>query len=304
MDIKQLKYFLLVADMGGFTNAARAMGLGQSAISKQIKLLETEVGAQLFLRHGRGIVLTPAGRQLLDHARDITERIEVARADMSELSKSVAGEITCGLPASLGSTLTTPLLKRFLDSYPLVRLSLVEGLSGHLYEWLLRGDLDLAALYMPSVNNSLFSEFILSDQIYLVWANDGIPAPETIPFDEAVGKPLILSSAAHALRKRVEHIASQRNLKVNIRCQVDSIAAIRNLVLQGYGYALMPVSLIQSELEQGMVSCSRLVDPTLNRDLLLAMSPYTRNTPLTRTLRREIRQLVSDTTSGVLSTGH
>ena len=279
MDIKQLKYFLLVADMGGFTNAARAMGLGQSAISKQIKLLETEVGAQLFLRHGRGIVLTPAGRQLLDHARDITERIEVARADMSELSKSVAGEITCGLPASLGSTLTTPLLKRFLDSYPLVRLSLVEGLSGHLYEWLLRGDLDLAALYMPSVNNSLFSEFILSDQIYLVWANDGIPAPETIPF------------------------ASQRNLKVNIRCQVDSIAAIRNLVLQGYGYALMPVSLIQSELEQGMVSCSRLVDPTLNRDLLLAMSPYTRNTPLTRTLRREIRQLVSDTTSGVLPTG-
>ena len=134
MDIKQLKYFLLVADMGGFTNAARAMGLGQSAISKQIKLLETEVGAQLFLRHGRGIVLTPAGRQLLDHARDITERIEVARADMSELSKSVAGEITCGLPASLGSTLTTPLLKRFLDSYPLVRLSLVEGLSGHLYD--------------------------------------------------------------------------------------------------------------------------------------------------------------------------
>ena len=156
---------------------------------------------------------------------------------------------------------------------------------------------------MPSVNNSLFSEFILSDQIYLVWANDGIPAPETIPFDEAVGRPLILSSAAHALRKRVEHIASQRNLKVNIRCQVDSIAAIRNLVLQGYGYALMPVSLIQSELEQGMVSCSRLVDPTLNRDLLLAMSPYTRNTPLTRTLRREIRQLVSDTTSGVLPTG-
>ena len=301
MDIKQLRYFVLVAETGGFTAASLALGIGQPAISKQIGLLEAEVGSQLFLRHGRGIVLTPAGRQLLEHARAVVERIENAKAEMSELSKTVAGEITCGLPASIGSTLTTPLLKRFLDSFPLVRLNVVEGLSGHLYEWLLRGDLDLAALYVPSVNTELFSELITSDEIYLVSAASHAPRPETIDFDQIAEYPLILTSRTHAMRKKIEIVAKQRNLDVQIRCQVDSIEAIKNLVMQGYGHALMPVSLIRKELREGLLCCSRVVKPTLSRDLLLAMSPHTRNTPLTRALRFEIKKLIIQAETGAES---
>jgi LysR family transcriptional regulator, nitrogen assimilation regulatory protein len=197
MDVKQLRYFVQVADSGGFTAASLTMDIGQPAISKQIRLLEAEVGAQLFLRHGRGIVVTPAGRHLLEHARDVVERIENVKAEMSELSKTVAGEITCGLPASIGSTLTTPLLKRFLDAFPLVRLNVVEGLSGHLYEWLLRGDLDLAAIYAPSVNNELFSELITSDEVYFVSSASDAIGQETIDFDRVVEFPLILPGGLH-----------------------------------------------------------------------------------------------------------
>jgi LysR family transcriptional regulator, nitrogen assimilation regulatory protein len=297
MDVKQLRYFVQVADSGGFTAASLTMDIGQPAISKQIRLLEAEVGAQLFLRHGRGIVVTPAGRHLLEHARDVVERIENVKAEMSELSKTVAGEITCGLPASIGSTLTTPLLKRFLDAFPLVRLNVVEGLSGHLYEWLLRGDLDLAAIYAPSVNNELFSELITSDEVYFVSSASDAIGQETIDFDRVVEFPLILTSRTHAMRKRIEIVAKQRNLEVQIRCQVDSIGAIKNLVMQGYGHALMPISLIHKELREGSLCCARIVKPTLTRDLLLAMSPHTRNTPLTRALRSEIKKLILQSAS-------
>lgn len=294
MDVKQLRYFLLVADMGGFTPAALALGVGQPAISRQIKLLEEEVGTQLFLRHGRGIAVTSAGRQLLDHARAVVDRIETAKAELSELNKTIAGEITIGLPASLGAMLTTPLLKQFLDLYPLVSLSVVEGLSGHLHEWLLRGDLDLAAVYMPIVNTDLFSEIIASDQIYLIGPETGEDMPETIEFDAAISRPLILTSRSHSLRKKIEFIARQRDLTINIRCQVDSIDAIKSLLKERYGYALLPVSLVRQELQAGTLRCARVKNPSLDRNLLLAMSPHTRNTPLTRTLRSQIKQLVAD----------
>jgi len=293
MDIRQLQYFLLVSEHGGFSAAAMSSGVGQPAISRQIKLLEEEVGAPLFLRHGRGIALTEAGHRLLDHARAIIDRMETAKADLAEVNNTVAGEIVLGLPASIGSTLTAPLLKRFMSSYPSVKLSVVEGLSGHLHEWLLRGDVDLAAVYLPSVSSELVSERLSSDQIFLVGSSENGLNAETIDFENVLSLPLILTSQLHSLRREIDLLAKKHDFKINVRCEVDSISSIKDLVAEGYGYALLPLHLVRRELDDRRLQSVRIVNPELTRNLLLAMSPRTQNTPLTRTVRKEIKAIMA-----------
>ncbi|GKQ55116.1 LysR family transcriptional regulator [Bradyrhizobium sp. Ce-3] len=294
MDIRQLQYFMLVSEHGGFSAAATSSGVGQPAISRQIKLLEEEVGTPLFLRHGRGIVLTGAGRRLLDHARAIVDRMERAKADLAEINNTMAGEIVLGLPASIGSTLTAPLLKRFMSGFPLVKLSVVEGLSGHLHEWLLRGDVDLAVVYLPRVSSELFSETLSSDQIYLVGSPETGVHADTIDFEDVLGLPLILTSQLHALRREVDLLAKKRARQINVKCEVDSILSIKDLVAEGYGYALLPLRLVRPELDSGRLHSVRIVNPELTRNLLLAMSPRTKDTPLTRAVRKEIKAIVAD----------
>lgn len=291
MDVRQLEYFLLVSDQGGFSAAALRSGVGQPAISRQIKLLEEEVGAPLFVRNGRGVALTGAGRSLLGHARAVVDRIKVAKADLAEMSGTISGTIVLGLPASVGSSLTTPLLKRFMNDYPMVKLSVVEGLSGHLHEWLLRGNVDLAAVYLPTISNELFSEVLAIDDIYLIGSKDaGIPS-RTIDFKEVLSLPLILTSQAHSVRKKVDVMAAKLEAKLNVRCEVDSIVAIKDLAAEGYGYALLPLSLVRQEIADGRMRGARIVKPALTRELLLAMSPRTQNTPLIRAVRAELKAI-------------
>jgi LysR family nitrogen assimilation transcriptional regulator len=294
MDVKQLQYFILVAEHGSFSIAAFSANVGQPAISRQIKALEEEVGSPLFLRNGRGIALTRAGRRLIDHAKDIVSRIESAKADLAEINHSISGKIALGLPPSIGSLLTTPLIKRFLNAYPAAQLSIVEGLSGHLHEWLLRGDLDLAAVYLPSVNTELFSEKLFTDNICLVSRPESGRIANTTDFKDISSLPLVLTSRAHSLRKKIEIIAQQQNVTLKIRCEIDSIESIKALVSEGYGHALLPVSLVRSELENGLLQSARVKNPDLKRDLLLVMSPRALSTPLMRTLRREIQQMMSN----------
>jgi LysR family nitrogen assimilation transcriptional regulator len=225
MDIRQLQYFLLVSEHGGFSAAATSSGVGQPAISRQIKLLEEEIGAPLFLRHGRGIVLTGTGRRLLDHARAIVDRMERAKADLAEINNTVVGEVVLGVPASIGSTLTAPLLKRFMSGYPLVKLSVVEGLSGHLHEWLLRGDVDLAVVYLPSVGE-LF-ETLSSDQSF---SSARPTCLDTIQFENALGLPLILTS--RSTRSRESTCLRKSALKINIGAEVDSYPPSRTWLLR------------------------------------------------------------------------
>ena len=220
--------------------------------------------------------------------------MERAKADLAEINNTVVGEVVLGVPASIGSTLTAPLLKRFMSGYPLVKLSVVEGLSGHLHEWLLRGDVDLAVVYLPSVSSELFSETLSSDQIFLIGSMETNIDTDTIDFENALGLPLILTSQVHSLRREIDLLAKKRALKINIRCEVNSISSIKDLVAEGYGYALLPLRLVRHELDDRQLRSVRIVNPELTRNLLLAMSPRKPSTPLIRAVRKEIKAIMGN----------
>ncbi len=149
MDLTRLQYFVAVAEAGSFSRAAAALHLTQPSLSRQVQLLEDELGQRLLERTGRGAVPTEAGSALLAHARSIFELAERARVDMQERQRNPRGRITVGLPPRVAHVITADLVERFHAAYPEAAITVVEGLSIRLREWLVAGRVDVAIVFDP-----------------------------------------------------------------------------------------------------------------------------------------------------------
>ncbi|MDP3708854.1 MAG: LysR family transcriptional regulator, partial [Polaromonas sp.] len=147
MDLKQLEYFVRVAELGSFTRASIALDVAQPALSRQVRLLEVELRQSLLVRNGRGATPTEAGKLMLAHGRGILHQVERAREELGRVRGSLAGRVAIGLPPTLARVLTVPLTRAFRHELTDARLSISEGLSAVMQEWLLNGRLDIAVLY-------------------------------------------------------------------------------------------------------------------------------------------------------------
>ncbi len=168
MDLKQLEYFRHVAELGSFTRAAAFLSVVQPALSRQVRQLEAELGQNLFERNGRGVVLTDAGSRLLEHARGILTQIGRARQELEDQRNGDSGHVALGLPPSLGSSVTVPLVKAFEKLLPNARLATVEGLSAYILEWLSLGRVDCALVYNATASATVDVQPLLEDQLFLI----------------------------------------------------------------------------------------------------------------------------------------
>ena len=137
MDLKQLEYFVRIADAGGFSAAGSSLQLTQSALSRQIKLLETELGHRLFTRTGRGIQTTLAGQVLLTHARAMLDAARLAKNELQDLQTDPSGKLVIGMPPRVALWVSPILVTEFRRLFPKAVMSISEGLSIHLREWLI-----------------------------------------------------------------------------------------------------------------------------------------------------------------------
>ena len=129
MDLTRLRYFVAVLESGSFSRAAAALHMSQPALSRQVLLLEEELGQRLLVRNGRGASANEAGLALLAHARAIDELADKARADMRERQASPRGRVTIGLPPRVAQVLTADLVQRFREQYPEATVTIVESSS-------------------------------------------------------------------------------------------------------------------------------------------------------------------------------
>ena len=147
MDLKQLEYFVHVAELGSFTRASSFLSVAQPALSRQVRTLEVELRQPLLERNGRGVTLTEAGKRLLAHGRGILQQVERAQLDLEDHRGAATGRLAIGMPPSVSRTLTGPLVKAFRERFPKATLSVVDGLSNYMMEWLAIGRLDCAVVY-------------------------------------------------------------------------------------------------------------------------------------------------------------
>src|ERR1700726_2257658 len=278
MDLKQLEYFRHVAELGSFTRAASFLSVVQPALSRQVRQLEVELGQNLFDRNGRGVVLADAGTRLLEHTRGILTQIGRARQELEDQRNGDSGHFVLGLPPSLGSSVTVPLVKAFGQSLPNARLATVEGLSAYILEWLSVGRVDCALVYNATASATVDLQPLLDDQLFLVApvesrpAVKGRPAAQRIALADLADYPLIIPSRPHAVRMSVENALASVERKIRVVHEIECIPAVIDLVRQGLGFAVLPLNAVKSTPWGDEVQVKPIVGPVLKTSLSIAMS--------------------------------
>lgn len=300
MDIKQLKVFSTAAACGSFSRASVTLSIAQPALSRYVKALETELGVKLFYRNGRGIILTEAGKLLDQYAKGILEQASRAASEIAALQLSPHGSVAIGMPPSVGSVLTVPLVERYREQYPQIAMRVVEGFSGHVLEWLLTGKIDVAVLYNQPAMSNVLSEPLLKEELVLLGAAKD---PSRLPAGNVQAKvladiPMILPSRPHGLRLLIDQVFGKAGIEPNIIIEIDAMPSTLNLVEKGIGYTVLSYSTVHHLVKAGRIRCFSIVRPQLTRQLLLATSSQRPMTMATRALTKivttQMRELVRE----------
>ncbi|MGH6790730.1 MAG: LysR substrate-binding domain-containing protein, partial [Pseudolabrys sp.] len=298
MDFKKLEYFVHVADLGSFTKAAALLSIAQSALSHQVRQLETELDQTLLYRNGRGVTPTDAGRRLLAHARGILMQMRRARDELTDARDAMVGHVIFGLPPTLARLLTVPLVKSFRKSFPKGTFGVVEALSASIVEWLVEGRVDIGLVYNPQPLPSLEIRPLHEQEMFLVSSTAGGKRKpgKSVQLRELPRYPLIIPSRANANRMLVDSQLAHLGLKPQIEFEIDGIASVLDLVHEGYGYAVLPLSSLRSHPFGRNFTAWPIVRPKLSIQLSLVTSAQRPITPLAR----ESLSLIEKTVSRVL----
>ncbi len=297
MNLKQLEYFVRVAELGSFSKASLILNIAQPALSRQVRLLETDLRASLLIRNGRGVVLTDAGKRLFDHSVGILQLMARVRDDIESSRGEPAGRIVVGMPPSIGRLLTLPLVESFCRTLPKARLAIVEGLSTHLAEWISTGRVDVGLLHNPESQAGLELTPVLEEPLGMVSAagkgkrrkvGDG----DTVTLNELTQFPLILPERSHAIRRLLETQAALTGHKLNVALEVSSVQSILELVRAGHGHAILTATALAASGQPDAFVLRPLAEPRLTSILCLAVSAHKPATPLSKHVLRLLRELI------------
>lgn len=255
MDVRQLRYFLSVAEHESFSRAAAVLRVAQPALSRQIQHLEAELGVQLLSRHARGVYLTAAGKILRERASHTLKQIEETRRELLATATDAVGRVHLGMPPSLRDIVTLPLVKTFRRECPAVFLKVMEATSMMLNDSVSAGDLDLAVVGNLEPDAGLESVPVAQERLFLVgppgFAQDLRQPPELAILADT---PLILTSRPNTLRMLVENAASKRGLTLRVVMEADHFPLVLEMVRDGLGFTITPYSACAAALRDGAVN--------------------------------------------------
>lgn len=293
MDLKQLEYFVRVAELGSFTKASLALDVAQPALSRQVRLLEVELRQNLLIRNGRGATPTEAGKLLLEHGRGILHQVARAREELGRVRGALAGRVAIGLPPSLARVLAVPLTRAFREQLPEASLSITEGLSTTMQEWLVTGRLDIAVLYNAQPAPEIEIAPLQDEELLLVERRPpGLaeePPPPPIPLAEVAQVPLVIPSRPNAIRMQVETEMAALGLRPTVALEIDGVPAILDLVADGAGAALLSRNAVARSIRPSAYR-TRPIEPPLRTRLSLATSSQRPATLTQQTTLSLIRQ--------------
>lgn len=271
VQLRELRYFVHVAELKSFTRASVHLRIAQPALSRQIQKLEQDLETQLLTRTGQGLELTDAGALLLERAKGILRQMSRACEDVRSQAGSVSGTLTLGVPPAAGEYLVPPVVEAVGRTHPDLRLNIIEGFSGFLYERLVRQELNLALLHNPVPHRDVDVHPLLVEQMYLIGParakGEVVPAPEV---DSLADIPLILPGRPHSLRLLVEKTYVDHDISFNLRHEIDGLNILRALVANGQGYTLLTYGSVHRQVLQDRLTAKRLESPEISWSLALA----------------------------------
>lgn len=281
--------FVRVAALGSLSKAAAALAMPQSMVSRHIAQLEQQCGERLFRRTGRGVVLTEFGEMLLPRVSHLAAEADALADNIRSARGRPAGVVRVGLLPSAVNRFAGQLSAGVREQMPAVRLHLVEGGSAQLEEHLREGRLDMAMVLREDEACIGDDPVLARIPLQLVGlSGDSVVRGPDLPLSLLSGLPLIVPSRPHPLRARLDRLAAEHHVTLQVAAEADSVRLQYEVVAAGGGYAIasaMPGSL------DGRLAASRIVRPVLERFVILAESPRRPHTRATREVRRFICRL-------------
>jgi LysR family nitrogen assimilation transcriptional regulator len=291
MDIKQLRYFLGVLEARSITKAAETMAIAQPALGLQIRKLEDELGADLLVRHSRGITPTEAGLRLAQHAESLLRQFDRMHQDMVDFAGARRSLITVGMSETTTLLITAALAERIQQDHPTVRLTILEGLNRQLVDWLESDRVDLALTFEPPDDPELICEPLVDELLHFIQPIADGAVRGSIRFADILGRDLILPSRPQQIRQLVDSRAQALGRTVEPAFEVDSVRTIKEFVRRGLGCSVLPLSAIINRLEARQMDATLIIEPEIARTLHLVCAQRHKTSKPFLAVRAAIRSI-------------
>ena len=267
MDVRQLDMFRAVAEEGTFTRAAERLHVSQSAVSRQLQLLEEELGTLLFHRTGRGVTLTGPGELLLTTANRVNRDLQEVASQISETHQLQRGVLKLGAGMTVCLYILPKLLKKFRTLYKNLDLRVVAGSSDDILRMLRTNQLDLALLTLPIVAADLEIKPVLKEEMVVVTARGHLLTRERAVDPSALGRhPMILFESGSNTRHVLDEFFREQEIPVNVVMETENVEIMKAMVANGLGVSVIPYDAIMGELRSGRFGWARIRGHRLYRE--------------------------------------
>lgn len=270
MDTHRLKYFLRIAEEGSITRAAAVLGVAQPALSRQIRLLEEDLGITLFHRTRRGVHLTEEGERLRSSTAAPLRQLELAvRYAGSPLARIERG-LMFGMVPSTAGVLAAPLLASLGAAFPNVHFHVAVADTDDLVERMLKGAVDLAVLNPVQDDRLFFRHLVVEDLVLVGGPTADLSRDRPVRFTDLAKLPLVMPSAQTGIRNTLENTALRVKVAITARFSTDSLEVSKHLVEAGLGYAVLPLAACGADIEAGRLRHASICEPEISHQLGVA----------------------------------
>ncbi|WP_079709588.1 LysR family transcriptional regulator [Paraliobacillus ryukyuensis] len=266
MELRQLKYFMEVAEREHVSEAALHLHVAQSAISRQIANLEKELGVELFEREGRNVKLSPIGRTFLHHTKVALKAIDHAKKQIDEYIDPERGSIKIGFPTSLASNLLPSVLAEFKRKYAGIQFQLRQGSYNFLIESVKNREIDVAFLGpVPEDRTDINGDILFSEDLYVLVPSDHrIAQRKSVYLSELKKEPFVLFPKGYIFNKMAIDGCREAGFEPNVTSEGEDLDAIKGLVAAGMGITILPESAF-TETKTPYTSKIAITSPNLHR---------------------------------------
>ncbi|WP_018637752.1 LysR family transcriptional regulator [Parafrankia elaeagni] len=300
MDTHRLRYFLRIADEGSINRAANTLGIAQPALSRQVRLLEEDLGVTLFRRTARGVQLTEEGERLRATTAAPLRQLELAMRYVGSPLARVERGLHIGLPATATGILASPLLDGLSAAFPRVDFQISVASTDVLVEGMLKGAVDISVID-PVQDGRLFYHDLLVEDLVLVGGRTSDLQPGTaMDFAELARRPLILPASPSGIRTSIENTALRLKHRLQSRFSTDSLQVTKSLIEAGRGYGVLPLSACAAEIDARKLCYAPLRDPSLTRQLGIAV---TANLELPRGFATRVGEIIREEAARLVESG-
>lgn len=270
--LKQLRYLIAIVEAGSFSAAARIACIAQPALSRQIGLLENELGVSLLERFHDGVGLTDAGQRLYDTARTILQTVDSLKDELKSTPNNPKGQVLITIPVTASALLLPLIVIQAREKFPAIELKVCDGLSEASSQAVIMGQVDFGVLPNAEELENVYADPIFSENLYWVGQYPPPNAGETITLSQAAAGALAMPLKGEScLRRRVDQAAMQAGVELKMAYEQHTAQGISSLVRSGLAATICnwPAAKECSPYRPLLIT-----DPHLHRTISIAHSVY------------------------------